>query len=66
MHIRRQALVDEGIFQVSDYTLLSLAVFIMLAWALELPSFVIWLFGAAGFVAVWTIAEQVIFWDQPE
>ena len=66
MHIRRQALVDEGILQVSDYTLLSLAVFIMLACAVESRPFEIWLFRFAGFVAAWTIAEQMIFWDQPD
>ena len=66
MHIRRQARVDEGIFRVSDYTLLALAVFTMLACALELRPFEIWLFRFAGFVAAWTIAEQVIFWDEPD
>ena len=53
------------IFQVSDCALFSLAVLIMIAWALELPSIEIVLFVVAGFVAAWAIAEQVIFWDEP-
>ena len=55
-----------AIFQVSDWALLSLAVLIMLAWALELPSIKIVLFAVAGFVAAWAIAEWVIFWDEPD
>ena len=66
MHIRRQGLVNLTIFQVIDCALFSLAVLIMLAWALELPSVEIVLFAVAGFVAAWTIAEQVIFWEQPD
>ena len=66
MHIRRQGLVNLTIFQVSDCALFSLAVLIMLAWVLELPSIKIILFVVARFVATWAIAEWVIFWDEPD
>ena len=61
MHIRRGDVPpDLAIFCLSDLVLLSLAVLIMVAVALELPSIKIFSLAVAGLAAAWTIAEQLI------